>query len=344
MDQLNTPNYRQKKIKFDENTPFWVRFKYKYLNSYFAQKVLWSVFRFLLLVGISYVILQPYISKISGSFMSREDFVDVTVKIIPKSPTFDTYKAIIKENEYFKALLNTTILSLSTAVIQTIVCSVVGYGFSKFKFKGRGLLFALVIVTMVIPHKTLRTALFMKFRYFDFWGIWGAIAKLFNLSDDVTPCIANMIGTYWPFIILSLTALGFKNGLFIFIMRQYFQGVPDELEEASYVDGAGVLRTFITIILPMSLPMMVTIFLFAFSWQWSDQFYTTLFFPTNSDWFLTKIVKIPATLDTVYAGQTAYETAIRNTCGLLILIPLVIVYLFGQKSLVQGIERSGITG
>ena len=343
MDKLNTPNFKQKKV--DENTPFWTKMKYKYFNSYFAGKVVLSVFRFLLLVGISYVILQPYISKISSSFMSREDFVDVGVKLIPKHPTLDTYKAIIKENEYVKALFNTTLLSVMVAVMQTLICSIIGYGFTKFKFKGRTILFACVIMTMVIPHKTLRSSMFYLFRYFDIWGIYGKLAKAFKWSDQLTPCIAELTNTVWPFVILSMTGLGFKNGLYIFIMRQYYQGVPDELEEAAYVDGAGVFKTFVRIILPMSVPMMVTIFMFSFSWQWSDTFYTNVFFPSKDDFvFLSRIVKIPSTLDTQYAGETAFTTAINNTCGLLILAPLVVVYLFGQKSLVQGIERSGITG
>lgn len=343
MDKLNTPNYKQKKI--DDSTPFFTRLRYKYFNSYFAGKIIWSLFRFLLLVGISYVILQPYISKISSSFMSREDFVDVGVKLIPKNPTLDTYKAIIKENEYFKALVNTTFLSVLVAIIQTLICSIVGYGFTKFKFRGRTILFACVIITMVIPHKTLRSSMFYLFRYFDIWGVYGKLAKAFEWSKDLTPCLANLTNTYWPFVILSLTGLGFKNGLYIFIMRQYYQGVPDELEEAAYVDGAGVFKTFIRIILPMSVPMMVTIFMFSFSWQWSDTFYTNIFFPSRDDFvFLSRIVKIPSTLDVQYAGETAFTTAINNTCGLLILAPLVVVYLFGQKSLVQGIERSGITG
>jgi multiple sugar transport system permease protein len=129
-------------------------------------------------------------------------------------------------------------------------------------------------------------------------------------------------------------------------MRQFYQGVPDELEEAAYVDGAGVFKTFVRIILPMSIPMMVTIFMFSFAWQWSDTFYTNTFFPTTDKFvFLSRIVnKIPKSLDTHYAGEVAFTTAINNTCGILILAPLVVFYLFGQKYLVQGIERSGITG
>lgn len=334
-----------RKIKTQEKTPFWMRMRYKYLTWYFAKKALWSIFRFVLLVGISYVILLPYISKIASSFMSREDFTDVMVKLIAKYPTLDTYKAIITDNNYFTALFNTTVLSLLCGVSQTLICAIVGYGFAKFKFRFKKLLFLCVIFTMIVPHETIQLSLFMKFRYFDIWGIYGFIAKNIFGSTEATPAICNMLNTYWPFVVLSLTGLAFKNGLFIYIMRQYFNGVPDELEEAAYVDGAGVIKTFIKIILPMSVPMLVTIFMFSFSWQWSDTFYTGLFFTsTKARILLPDIVKIPASLDTDYVAQTSYEAAIRNTCGLLILAPLVVVYMFAQRTLIEGVERSGITG
>lgn len=372
-----------KKLKSQEKTPFLLRLRYKYLTLYFAKKVLWSLFRFVLLVGISYIILFPYISKIAGSFMSRDDFTNVMVKLIAMNPTLDTYKAIISDNSYFEALFNTTILSVLCGVSQTLICSIVGYGFAKFKFRFKKLLFVCVIFTMIVPHETIQLSMFMKFRYFDIWGIYGGISNLFtNLGDifshpdgisagyaaleqgfietGVDPSffdimfsnsagdvhsMGNMLNTYWPFAILSLTGLAFKNGLFIYIMRQYFNGVPDELEEAAYVDGAGVIKTFVRIIIPMAIPMMVTIFMFSFSWQWSDTFYTGLFFTsTKTAKLLPTIVKIPSSLDTNYVAQMTYETAIRNTCGLLILAPLVVIYMFAQRTLIEGVERSGITG
>ncbi|MBR5858748.1 MAG: carbohydrate ABC transporter permease, partial [Clostridia bacterium] len=168
---------------------------------------------------------------------------------------------------------------------------------------------------------------------------------LFSNSDGTVYAMGNLLNSYWPFAVLSLTGLAFKNGLFIYIMRQYFNGVPDELEEAAYVDGAGVIKTFARIIIPMAVPMMVTIFMFSFSWQWSEMFYTSLFFTsTKSAILLPNIVKIPVSLDTNYVAQATYETAIRNTCGLLILLPLLILYLFAQRTLIEGVERSGITG
>lgn len=371
-----------KRIKSEEKTPFLLRLRYKYLTLYFAKKLAWAIFRFVLLVGISYIILFPYISKIAGSFMSKDDFTNVMVKLIAMNPTLDTYKAIITDNNYFEALFNTTVLSVLCGITQTLICSIVGYGFAKFKFRFKKILFVCVIFTMVVPHETIQLSMFMKFRSFDIWGIVNGLGNLFNnlgtmfshpdgmaggyaelqqgLADAEMGTgfmsvlfshptnhydIGNMLNTFFPFAILSLTGLAFKNGLFIYIMRQYFNGVPDELEEAAYVDGAGVIKTFVRIIIPMAVPMMVTVFMFSFSWQWSDTFYTGLFFTGNkSTILLPNIVKIPKSLDTVYVAQSTYEAAIRNTCGLLILAPLVVIYMFAQRTLIEGVERSGITG
>lgn len=333
-------------IKVDfERTSKWNRFKIKYLSTAFLGKVIWTIARTILLVGISYVILLPFFSKISSSFMSREDFVDVTVKMIPKYPTLDTYKAIIRDRYYFEALFNTVVLSTFCGVVQTFICTVVGYGFAKFKFKGNAILFACVIFTMVVPHETLQLSMFMKFRYFDILGIFnflgGGLIEGFKIFEFTS---LNLNNSYWPLAILSFAGLGFKNALYIFMMRQFFRGVPDELEESAYIDGSGVFKTFFKIILPLSGSMMITIFLFAFSWQWTDDFYTTVFFTTEGIKLMPNVIGVPKSLDTNYAGQNLYIAAIQNTCGLMIIAPLIVVYLFFQRYLIQGIERSGIVG
>ncbi|MBO7310437.1 MAG: carbohydrate ABC transporter permease, partial [Clostridia bacterium] len=90
-------------------------------------------------------------------------------------------------------------------------------------------------------------------------------------------------------------------------------------------------------------PMMITVFLFSFSWQWTDDFYTTVFFTTTKTVLMPKIVDVPSSLANNYAGQNLYYSAIKNTCGIMIIAPLIVMYLFCQKYLVQGIERSGLT-
>ncbi len=326
----------KKKIRVEfERTSFWERFKIRFLSLFFLKKLAWWIFRLVLLIGVSYIILFPFFSKITSSFMSPDDFVDVTVKLIPKYPTLDTYKAIIVEGHYFQIMFNTACLSILCGVIQTLICSIVGYGFAKFKFKGNKILFACVLLTMVVPQDTLRTAMYVFFRYFDIFGIF----KLLGIGA------IEMQNTYWPLALLSLGGLAFKNGLYIFMMRQFYRGVPDELEESAYVDGSGVMKTFFKIIVPLSIPMMITVFLFAFSWQWTDRFYTDVFFTDQSSILLMPdLIFTPKSLDTSFAAGDLYVAAIRNTCGLLIILPLVVVYLFCQRFLIQGIERSGIVG
>ena len=333
-------------IKVDfERTSLWERMKVKYLSVFFLQKVVWVIFRTVLLVGISYVVLFPFLAKITGSFMSPEDFLDSMVKMVPKYPTLNTYRAIIIENEYYRALLNTTLLSFACSILQMFICTFVGYGFSKFKFKGNTLFFVIVMFTLLVPHQTIQFSLFMKFRYFDFLNISQFIRG--TILGNTRDLQINFINTYYPLLILSLTGLAFKNGLYILVMRQAFKGIPDELEEAAYVDGAGVFKTFFTIVIPNSIPMMITIFLLSFTWQWTDEFYVELFTTETGPYLLPKIVKIPRSLtqsQAAIAASTMYQSAIRNTCGLLIIAPLIVVYLIGQRFLIEGIERTGVTG
>ena len=371
------------RVEFDR-TPLKERLKAKFFSFYFLQKVAIAIFRMVLMVGISYIVIFPFISKITSSIMAPEDFIDVTVRLIPKNISFDIYGAIVQDLGYFKALGNTFILSFATAVSQMLICSLIGYGFAKFKFRGRNLIFVLVMVTMIIPHQTLHSSMYFQFRNFDILGIvrlltgggiqifdWnimdlgGSIADFFANLDlrpegfkgfqigidtigqpvyiQVKQTGLNIAHSYAPLIIFSLTGLAFKNGLYIFMLRQFFRGIPDELEESAYMDGCGTFRTFVQIILPLSIPMMVTVFLFAFCWQWTDDFYVGLVDIKTADELLVDLVgSIPSSLNTSYAGKQLYETAIRNTCGLMIIAPLVILYAFCQNFLVQGIEHSGI--
>ena len=344
---MNSANTNSKVLKETKNkirveferTSKWQRFKVKYLSMRFVTTVIWKLFRYVILLGMCYIILNPFFAKISSSFKSIEDFMDVTVKYIPKHFTLDTYKAIILENNYLESVLTTAMLAVVCALLQTFVCSFVGYGFAKYKFKGSGFLFTMVLVTMMVPPQTIKYALFLQFKNFDILGLF----NLFGLGK------ISLLNTMWPFIILSLTGIGLKNGLYIFMMRQFYRGVPDELEESAYIDGSSVVKTFFKIILPISVPMMITIFLFAFSWTWTDNFYSTLFYTNNLDVkTLAYFAEIPKSLDELIketgAGGDLFRQAIMHTCGLLIILPLIIIYLFCQRYLIQGIERSGITG
>ena len=333
-------------VDYEGKLSFKERLMKKLSTSHTWIKVVVNIFRFILMLGVSYVILFPFFSKLAGSFMSRADIVDATVSLIPKHFTLDIYKYIIIDNRYFEAFLNTLLLSLICALIQTFVACLIGYGLAKFKFKLNGFFMILVIITMIIPHSTLEFAMYRRFTYFDIAHVMSTGAP--GILELIFGKPIELINTFWPFVILSIGGIAFKNGLYIYLMRQFFKGVPDELEESAYVDGSNTFRTFLQIIIPLSVPMMITVFLFSFSWQWTDKFYSGIFFMGADEikmWTMASVTKIPVHLkDANFAGQSLYETVIRNTAGIMIIAPLVIMYLFCQKYLVQGIERSGLVG
>ena len=333
------------KIRVDfERAPLSERLKAKFLNAFFLKKVVFLIFKLVLLVGVSFVILFPYITKIFGSFMTASDFKDVTVILISKNPTLDQYKYIITENDYFSAFLNTFLLSLSIALIQTIICSLIAYGLAKFKFRGNNLVFFLVIFTMMVPQESLRFSMRMFFKLF---GSSSVIGELLQATGAIEMGFTNSLV---PLFILAFTGLGFKNGLYIVLLRQFFRGVPDELEESAYVDGSNTFRTFFTIIIPLAVPMLVTVFIFSFAWEWTDDYYMSIFFEPGY-WntpdplmFMSSITSVPDSLVKSTTNLEAYRSAIVGTSTILIALPLILAYLFVQNFIVQGIERSGIVG
>ena len=347
----NAPKIKREsknRIRVDfERAPLSERLKSKFINSYFIKKVIFLIFKLVLLVGVSYVILFPYITKIFGSFMAPSDFEDVTVVLISKNPTFDQYKSIILENDYLMSLLNTFLISASVALIQTLVCALIAYGLAKFKFKGNNILFLIVIFTMMVPQDSLQ---FAMQRFFQRFGTSNPLGYILSSLGIVKKGIVNSLA---PLYIFSVTGLGFKNGLFIFMLRQFFKGVPDELEESAYVDGSSTFRTFFNIILPISVPMLITVFIFSFAWQWTDEFYasSTSIFYLASYWnnedaikLISNVARVPDSLGSYNSSLPMYASAIRGTGSILIVMPLIIVYLFVQNKIVEGVERSGIVG
>lgn len=302
----------------------------------------WSVVRGVIIAGICFLILYPTLVKLSLSFMPDKDIFDVTVRYVPKSPTLENYKTVLSAMRFGPSFWNTLKLSTMTSLMQLISCTLIGYGFARFKFWGRGFLFALVIITMIVPPQTLMLPLYLHFQSFDILGIISAITGKGGIR---------LLDSYWPFILMSLTGMGLKNGLYIYIMRQFFRGMPRELEEAAYVDGAGMLRTFAQIMLPSAVPAMVTVFLFSFVWQWTDTFYSNLFLmntPVLAKTAANVSNQIAKDMVQVVGAEIYLAPAISsmysNTASLLVILPLIVLYLFAQKRFVESIERSGIVG
>lgn len=290
-----------------------------------------SILRYLILIGISYVILYPLIVKFSSSIMTRTDVWDPSVLVIPKYPSINNYKLAYRFMEFPIAFWNSFKLAFLVSLFQLVSCTLVGYGFARYNFVGNGLWFALVIFSLVVPPELILIPLYLNFRFFDLFGI---------LADGGL----NLLGTHWPFLLPAMTASGFKNGLYIYIMRQIFKGSPKELEEAAYVDGAGPFKTFFRIVLPGARHGLVIVFLFSFVWMWNDFNLTSFYWPK------AKILPIMLNdlarnvLGDQYLHAPVETSLVNNAGSFLIILPLLILYAFLQRYFVESIERTGLTG
>lgn len=302
-----------------------------------ASQWVWSIVRYLLVIGISFVILYPVLFMASNAFKSQADMADTSVIWIPKQATWDNLLAAFHVMDYPQAFANSLQLALIVSVLNVLCCTLVGYGFARFAFRGRSLLFALVIATLVIPPHTIMIPQYLHFRFFDLFGIIEAITG--------RPGV-NILDSYWPFILQSLTGMGLKNGLYILIFRQFFRGLPAELEEAALVDGAGTARTFYSVMLPNALPAITTVFLFSFVWQWNDSYFTTLYLQ-NTNVLPLALGGLSANVGAILGltSMNPFMISVLNNAGsLLVIAPLIVLFIASQRAFVEGVERSGLVG
>ena len=303
------------------------------------KKFILGIFQLVIIVGICYVILGPVIGIISRSFFSDSDAYSPMVYLIPQDPTTFRYKLAIKYLEYTKTMGLSLLYSLTLMAIQVFICSMVGYGFARFDFPLKKFWFACVILVILIPPQTIASSLHLHFRFFDILGIFKLIR-----GEAI-----NLRGSKLPYYLMSAGCMGLKNGLYIYMIRQFFRNIPEDMEEAAYVDGCGMFKTFIRIMLPEAKPILTSCFLFAFVWQWTDGFYAKMFLggTTLVSTSLARIVdSLGAYLSRILGVKTtvsiAYSNCILATGTLMIIMPLIILYLFAQRAFVESISSSGI--
>ena len=325
----------------DKSNSFWERNKKSqgYLLKKTIMKYLGSIARFILLFGMCFMILQPILNKISVSFMTQEDLYNPIVIAIPEHFTTENYILTNELIDYTHTVVNSFLIALFIAILQVAMGTLVGYGFARFEFPLKKLWFACVMLVILIPPQTISSSLHLHFRFFDIFGIISLIhGEPLNLRGSVI-----------PYFLMSAGCMGLKNGLYIFLIRQFFRNIPKELEEAAYVDGCGTLKTFIRIMLPDAKPILTSCFLFAFVWQWTDGFYSKMFLggTTLVSTELARLAdKLGAYIQRIMGIKTtvsvAYTNCITSTGVLMIILPLIVLYLFAQKGFVESLSSSGI--
>ena len=282
----------------------------------------------ILLVGVSYNILAPVIGIFSVAFMSLEDMFNPMVFLIPENPSFANIRNAMFHMRFWTTLRITLTYALGMGLLHVLIASLAGYGFARYKFYGNKLIFGLALLTFIIPPQTYMVPLWFRFRFFG-------------------PTDINLIGGYAPMIILTATGMGLRSGLFIYIFRQFFMGVPKELSEAAYIDGCGHLRTYAFIMMPNAKPAIITVLMFALVWHYGDTFYSGILLGTPR--FMHVSLGSVVTQYMQYHGIAGDLNQMRAQmvffAGItLVVSPIMIIYAIMQRQFIEGIERSGIVG
>ena len=280
---------------------------------------------YFLLIAMSFVFLLPFVYMIFRSMMTVQDINNVTlVKWLPRSLYFDNYKTALVALNYWDKLVTSAWTTGIAVLAQIVSCTVVAYGLARLKFKLSGLIFGLVIFTLIVPPQVIIAPQFYMFSNNSPFG------PLFNWTN-----------TFAPIIVPCFFAMGLSGGLFVFIYRQYFRSMPEELENAALIDGCGIFGAFFRVILPNTKSPMLVCLILSLVWQWNNYFEPSIFI-TQPKVF----GNLPMQLNQMNANLGVM--AQRSTDGVtmaatfFVIIPVLLVFFLLQNQFMKGIERVGL--
>jgi len=297
-----------------------------------SRSILGAFFFYFVIISLAFVFVYPLLYMISKSLMRPQDVADATIQWIPKEFSLRNYKVAMDYLNYWPGLFNSVLGSFGSAILQIVSCSLVGYGFARYRFPGQGFFLGLVVFTFLVPPQTI-------------------VVPLFRMFLDM-----GMIDTPLPIILPSLLGHGLKGSLFVLIFIQFYRRLPNVLEEAARIDGAGAFRTYWTIMFPLARPAMLVVFLFSVVWHWNDLFEPSLYLRLPEFYNLTQNMALfngVANLDlqsvtsSVSSGALGAAPTLQNQIMagvMLTLLPILILYLFTQRYFVESVERAGIAG
>ncbi|MDF2540375.1 MAG: hypothetical protein K0S47_93 [Herbinix sp.] len=319
------------------NGPFFARMKSKLWGRQNRRGVLYMAIVYAILIAMGFVYLYPILDMFITSLKSLPDLLDASVKWIPTSVTFDNYKEAFDVMKVKTTLGNTILSALLPALAQTAVCGLTGYGLARYKFPGKKLLMALILITFIVPPYVLM------------------VPKYTMFSDY------KMIGTLKTLIYPALLGQGTKSAIFVLIFMQFFKQTPLSLDEAARVDGASEFKIFFGIAVPLAVPAFIISFLFSFVWYWNDTYFTSLYMgitsATDTNVVRTMLLELQnfeasykqhvqavSGWGTSVMGESVANEAIKMAATVITIAPLLLIYFCLQRYFVEGIDRTGITG
>ena len=308
-----------------------------------ALGLLGGIFRLLFILGMIYIFLFPVLYMLSVAIREPSSVNDPSVVWLPKALSTESLRTTLEVMNYWESLRLTVVLAVGSTLGALISCTLAGYGLARDRFRGNKLVFGMMLLTIIVPPITTISATFINFRYFDFAGILKLLSPVTGFDH------INLLNTPFTFILPSLFGTGIRCGLFIFIFRQFFSGMPGDLEEAACIDGCGAGRTFVQIMLPLARPALITVLLFSFIWNWNDYYTANTFFMDGVKplsvmlYDLQEMLQSAGMLSSSTAGIYELRTYLQAG-SLLMIAPPLVLYIFTQRFFTESIERTGIVG
>jgi len=256
----------------------------------------------LLLVG-------PFVWMVLGSFKERGEFLQVPPTWLPANPTLDNYNRLVDRLDFPRYFFNSTLIASVVTTANLVFAPMLGYALAKLRFRGKGVLMALVLSTLMLPAAA-------------------TLVPVFVLMSKL-----ELVNTY-PGLILPFLAAPFG----VFLTRQFFLGTPDELIEAARIDGAGEFRIFFQIAMPLAAPVLATLGILTFLSSWNGFIYP-LIMATSPEMYT-----LPVALATFATGQFQADHGMLMAGSVILVLPVLLVFILLQRWITEGIATTGLKG
>lgn len=315
----------------DGRVTFFERMKYYVSSPSRIKAGLSKLFIYVLLIDLAFVFIFPLMYMLITSLKSNADISNVAVMWVPTELKFENYYIALDILNYSSYIGNSLITTIFATIGHVLSCSFIGYGFARFRFPLKNVLFAFVILAFIVPTQTLIIPLYLTY--------------------------SNMgwLNTFLPLIVPTFLGFGLKGALFVFLFRQFFLTLPRDLENAAKIDGCGFLQTFVRIVFPLAQSTLVVAVVLSVVWHWNDFYEPSMYLSKVTMGLLPPRIKsIIAIVNTppdelfdllnLIGGEDTLNNAVILAGTSLISAPVLIFFTFAQRMFMQGIERTGITG
>lgn len=312
------------KLKLKKNIkPLKLKLRRILFGMKFTDGLVFKVFIYGLLIILAFVYLYPLLHMLSYSFQSVEDLLNPMVNQVPTKLYFKNYQDAFFVLNYFETMTTSLTVTLIPALIQTVIASLVGYGFARFEFKGKRVWMLLVVATYIIPPQVTMIPRYVLFHKLGF---------LENALSIIVPATFGQ---------------GLNSAIFILIFYHFFKQIPKALDEAAQIDGANPLYIYFRVSVPLSIPSFVTSFLFSFVWYWNETYISSLFMGSKNPTLQMMLQNFVSAYKAAMGGtgeMAVANEAVRMAATLLIMLPMLIIYFILQRWFIEGIDKAGITG